>query len=103
MRLPLVRAIYPSVKQVTDFLLADRTARGGQFQASRVVAVQARHQGVWSIGLVTTTGGYSTWVVVKVLPLLKTSMPPVAVTSALLDTEVAEVGNADFGHSHDSS
>jgi len=56
MRLPLVRAIYPSVKQVTDFLLADRTARGGQFQASRVVAVQARHQGVWSIGLVTGAG-----------------------------------------------
>jgi len=54
MRLPLVRAIYPSVKQVTDFLLADRGA--GQFQGSRVVAVQARHQGVWSIGLVTASG-----------------------------------------------
>jgi len=53
MRLPLIRAIYPSVKQVTDFLLADRSGRGGggggQFQGSRVVAVQARHQGVWSI------------------------------------------------------
>jgi len=34
----------------------DRPARGGQFQGSRVVAVQARHQGVWSIGLVTGTG-----------------------------------------------
>jgi uncharacterized membrane protein len=61
MRLPLIRAIYPSVKQVTDFLLADRSGRaggggGGQFQGSRVVAVQARHQGVWSIGLVTNKG-----------------------------------------------
>ena len=56
MRLPLIRAIYPSVKQVTDFLLADRASRGGQFQGSRVVAVQARHQGVWSIGLVTGKG-----------------------------------------------
>jgi uncharacterized membrane protein len=61
MRLPLIRAIYPSVKQVTDFLLADRSGRagaagGGQFQGSRVVAVQARNQGVWSIGLVTNKG-----------------------------------------------
>jgi uncharacterized membrane protein len=62
MRLPLIRAIYPSVKQVTDFVLADRSGRaaagagGVQFQGSRVVAVQARHQGVWSIGLVTNKG-----------------------------------------------
>jgi uncharacterized membrane protein len=56
MRLPLVKAIYPAVKQVTDFLLADREARAGHFQGSRVVAVQARSQGIWSIGLVTGSG-----------------------------------------------
>jgi uncharacterized membrane protein len=56
MRLPLVKAIYPAVKQVTDFLLADRAGRAGQFQGSRVVAVQARAQGIWSIGLVTGSG-----------------------------------------------
>jgi uncharacterized membrane protein len=56
MRLPLVKAIYPAVKQVTDFLLADREARSGQFSGSRVVAVQARSQGIWSIGLVTGSG-----------------------------------------------
>lgn len=56
MRLPLVKAIYPAVKQVTDFLLADRASRAGQFQGSRVVAVQARAQGIWSIGLVTGSG-----------------------------------------------
>lgn len=60
MRLPLVRAVYPSVKQVTDFLLADRKSGsgggGGQFAGSQVVAVQARHQDVWSIGLVTGHG-----------------------------------------------
>jgi len=56
MRLPLVKAIYPAVKQVTDFLLADREARTGHFQGSRVVAVQARSQGIWSIGLVTGSG-----------------------------------------------
>jgi uncharacterized membrane protein len=51
MRIPLVRAIYPAVKQVTDFVLADRTH---QFQGSRVVAVQPHEQNIWSIGLVTS-------------------------------------------------
>lgn len=54
MRIPLVRAIYPAVKQVTDFLLADRKAT--QFESSRVVAVHARDPNVWSIGLVTGPG-----------------------------------------------
>ncbi len=53
MKIPLIRAIYPAVKQVTDFVLADRKA---QFQASRVVAVQPHEKGIWSIGLVTGTG-----------------------------------------------
>jgi uncharacterized membrane protein len=53
LRIPLVRAIYPAVKQVTDFLLSERT---GQFQASKVVAVQPHEKGIWSIGLVTGTG-----------------------------------------------
>jgi uncharacterized membrane protein len=53
MRVPLVRAIYPAVKQVTDLFLADRT---GQFAGSRVVAVQHRAQEVWTIGFVTGPG-----------------------------------------------
>ena len=56
MRIPLVRAIYPAVKQVTDFLLAERS---GQFQGSRVVAVQPHAKGIWSIGLVTGASGVS--------------------------------------------
>jgi uncharacterized membrane protein len=54
MRVPLVRAIYPAVKQVTDFLLAERS---GQFQGSRVVACEPHAKGVWSIGLVTGAKG----------------------------------------------
>jgi len=50
MRIPLVKAIYPAVKQVTDFLLTDR---GRQFSGSRVVAVQPHANGIWSLGLVT--------------------------------------------------
>lgn len=53
MRVPLVREIYPAVKQVTDFLLAEKTEA---FKASRVVAVQPHEQGIWSIGLVTGAG-----------------------------------------------
>jgi uncharacterized membrane protein len=54
MAIPLIRAIYPAVKQVTDFILADKKA--AQFAGSRVVAVQARAQGIWSIGFVTGAG-----------------------------------------------
>jgi uncharacterized membrane protein len=53
LRLPLVRAIYPSVKQITDFILSNRRS---QFVASRVVAVQPHEKGIWSIGLVTGAG-----------------------------------------------
>jgi uncharacterized membrane protein len=53
MRIPLVRAIYPAVKQVTDFVLAERNA---QFESSQVVAVQPHTGGIWSIGLVTGPG-----------------------------------------------
>ncbi|HWP39277.1 MAG TPA: DUF502 domain-containing protein [Tepidisphaeraceae bacterium] len=53
MKIPIVRAIYPAVKQVTDFLLSDRTQ---QFRASRVVAIQPHERGIWSIGLVTGQG-----------------------------------------------
>jgi uncharacterized membrane protein len=53
MRIPLIRAIYPAVKQVTDFVLADRKS---QLQASRVVAVRPHSDEIWSIGLVTGPG-----------------------------------------------
>ena len=53
MRIPIIRAIYPAVKQVTDFVLTERNAT---FQSSRVVAVQPHEKGIWSIGLVTAPG-----------------------------------------------
>ena len=49
-RVPLIRAIYPNVKQVTDFLLSDRTV-----EFSGVVAVEYPRKGMWSVGL--RTGG----------------------------------------------
>ena len=53
MRIPLIRAIYPAVKQVTDFVLGDRKS---QLQASRVVAVRPHSDEIWSIGLITGPG-----------------------------------------------
>ena len=53
MRVPVVRALYPAVKQVTDFLL---NSREGQFAGSRVVAVQPHESAIWSVALVTGGG-----------------------------------------------
>lgn len=53
MRIPLIRAIYPAVKQVTDFVLADRTSH---LKSSQVVAVEPHASGIWSVGLVTGPG-----------------------------------------------
>ncbi len=56
MRIPFVRAIYPAVKQVTDFILEERGP--GRLAGSRVVAVQPHEQGIWSIGMIT---GRASW------------------------------------------
>jgi uncharacterized membrane protein len=47
-RLPVVRAVYPHVKQFIDFLLSEQKR-----EYSRVVAVEYPRRGIWSIGLVT--------------------------------------------------
>jgi len=51
MQLPLVRKVYPYVKQITDFILANR-----QISFTKVVALQYPRKGTWSIGLVTGSG-----------------------------------------------
>ncbi len=47
-RLPLVRNVYSSVKQVTDLVFNER-----EIQFNRVVAVQYPREGIWSLGFVT--------------------------------------------------
>lgn len=47
-RLPLVRNVYSSVKQVSDFLFSPR-----EIEYTRVVAVEYPRMGMWSLGLVT--------------------------------------------------
>lgn len=50
-RLPLVSNVYSSVKQVTDFLVTERSV-----EYNRVVAVEFPRRGTWSIGFVTGEG-----------------------------------------------
>jgi len=51
LRLPIVKAIYPYVKQVTDYALSEK-----KLEFSRVVAVEYPRKGTWSLGLVTGPG-----------------------------------------------
>ncbi|HEV57352.1 MAG TPA: DUF502 domain-containing protein [Phycisphaerales bacterium] len=51
MQLPLVRKVYPYIKQITDFILANR-----QISFTKVIALQYPRKGTWSIGLVTGSG-----------------------------------------------
>lgn len=53
MRVPLIRAIYPAVKQVTDFVLSDRKPH---LEGAHVVAVRPHNDNIWSIGLITGPG-----------------------------------------------
>lgn len=53
MSVPVLKRIYPYVKQVTDFVLAPQEQ---QKLFSRVVAVEYPREGMWSIGFVTGSG-----------------------------------------------
>jgi len=50
-RVPLIRNVYPAVKQVTDFFFSSDADEKVSF--NRVVAVQYPRKGLWSVGLVT--------------------------------------------------
>ncbi len=48
MRVPVIGAIYPNIKQVTDLFISET-----KVEFSGVVAVQYPREGIWSIGFVT--------------------------------------------------
>lgn len=48
-RLPLIKQVYPSIKQVVDFLLGDKN----QITFNRVVVVEYPRKGVWTLGFHT--------------------------------------------------
>ncbi|MEM9081958.1 MAG: DUF502 domain-containing protein [Planctomycetota bacterium] len=51
-RLPIIKQVYPNVKQITDFLVGDEDAKK-QMPGSKVVLVEYPRQGIWTIGLLT--------------------------------------------------
>jgi uncharacterized membrane protein len=53
MNTPLLRRVYPYVKQITDFILTQEEQKK---LFSRVVAVEYPRKGIWSIGFVTGSG-----------------------------------------------
>jgi uncharacterized membrane protein len=46
--LPLIRSVYPSVKQITDFLFAEK-----KFSFRQVVALEYPRKGIWSLAFIT--------------------------------------------------
>lgn len=50
-RLPVIRNVYSSVKQVTDFAFSEN-----EVQFNRVVAVEYPRRGIWAVGFVTGDG-----------------------------------------------
>ena len=50
-KVPIIKKIYPSIKQVTDFFLVRK-----KLSFNRVVAVEYPRKGVWSIAMVTGKG-----------------------------------------------
>ncbi|MEX0585961.1 MAG: DUF502 domain-containing protein [Pirellulales bacterium] len=53
LRLPMVRSVYSSVKQVTEFMLSKH-----ELEVTRVVAVEYPRRGIWSLGFVMGDGMY---------------------------------------------
>lgn len=51
-RLPLIKQVYPSIKQITDFIILN----DNKVETSRVVAVEYPRKGIWSLGFVTNSG-----------------------------------------------
>lgn len=49
-RVPVIKQVYPSVKQIVDFLLGDGNRK---LDADRVVLVEYPRKGIWTVGLLT--------------------------------------------------
>jgi len=51
MNIPVVKKVYPYIKQITDFMLTRK-----KLSFNKVVAIQYPRKGVWSVAMVTGTG-----------------------------------------------
>ncbi|MDP7204029.1 MAG: DUF502 domain-containing protein [Pirellulaceae bacterium] len=92
MRLPVIRNVYSSVKQVTDFIFTDR-----EVEYTQVVAVQYPRKGAWSIGFVTGAGMLSVREKVQE-PMLSVLMPtsPMPATGFIITVPRSETIDLDI-------
>lgn len=93
-RVPVIRNVYGSVKQVTDFVFSENQ----QVEYRRVVAVQYPCKGIWSIGFVTgesmldiavTAGEPCVAVLVPTSPMPMTGFTVSVPRSELLDLDLS--------------
>ncbi|MBN2589061.1 MAG: DUF502 domain-containing protein [Sedimentisphaerales bacterium] len=54
MNTPILKSVYPYIKQITDFFLSEQEDKKKLF--SRVVAVEYPRKGIWSVGFATGSG-----------------------------------------------
>lgn len=86
-RVPLVRNVYGSVKQVTDFLFTDT-----ELHYSRVVAIEYPRKGIWTLAFVTGEGMWDILGVAKE-PVLSVFVPtsPMPFTGFALTVKKSEI------------
>jgi uncharacterized membrane protein len=86
-RVPLVRNVYGSVKQVTDFLFTDN-----EIHFTRVVAIEYPRKGVWTVCFVTGEGMWDIRGVAKE-PVVSVFVPtsPMPFTGFALTVKKSEV------------
>ena len=91
-QLPIIRTVYSSVKQVTDFFFGE-----SDIEFNRVVAVQYPRQGIWSVGFVTGES-MSTIRQVASEPILSVLMPtsPVPGTGFTISVRKSETVDLDI-------
>jgi uncharacterized membrane protein len=92
LRLPMVRSVYSSVKQVTEFMLAKH-----ELEFNRVVAVEYPRRGIWSLGFVMGDGMYEIAAVAGE-PVLSVLLPtsPMPITGYVVLFRRSEVLDIDL-------
>ena len=91
-RLPLIRAIYPAIKQLTRFLLSD----GGRVSIRRVALVEYPRPGIYSLAFVTNETRTSVTGAPETLLTLLIPTPPSPFSGPLIFVREKEVTFLDM-------
>ena len=92
-RLPLIRQIYPAIKQLTQFLFADQH---GEKKLHRVVLVQYPRPGIYSVGFVTNEIAVTATTSPLTLLVVMIPQPPSPLTGPIILVSEDEVIPVDL-------